>query len=77
MTNNSEYTPTTEEARVTYIHGTPTYCGVTRARTEFDRWLAEHDREVAKRAWDEGYGDDSEAHVPRANPYRSSEGEKP
>jgi hypothetical protein len=48
-----------------------------KAKESFDRWLAAHDREVAKRAWDEGYGDDSEAHVPRANPYRSgSEGKE-
>lgn len=24
-------------------------------RAAFDRWLAEHDREVAAEAWDEGY----------------------
>ena len=24
-------------------------------RNRFDRWLAEHDREVAEKAWDEGF----------------------
>lgn len=32
--------------------------------------LSEHDRQVAERAWDEGYGPDEECHTPRNNPYR-------
>jgi hypothetical protein len=39
-------------------------------RAEFDRWLADRDKEVAARAWDEGYGDDTDVHTPRTNPYR-------
>ena len=35
--------------------------------------LAEHDRQVAERAWDEGYGSDEECGVPRRNPYRKEQ----
>ena len=49
----------------------------------FDRWLAEHDRQVAERAWDEGqkagllradfeYGAVGYQHV-RGNPYRKEQ----
>lgn len=43
---------------------------------EFDRWLEEHDREVAERAWDEGwdkaerFGYPSEDPEFYENPYR-------
>ena len=33
----------------------------------------EHDRQVAERAWDEGYGSDEECHTPRRNPYRKEQ----
>lgn len=35
--------------------------------------LREHDRQVAERAWDEGYGPDEECHTPRRNPYRKEQ----
>lgn len=58
----SDYTPTTDELRDTYVSarasgepGSPP-CGKggeRLARTEFDRWLAQHDAEVAAMAlWD-------------------------
>lgn len=43
---------------------------------EFDRWLAEHNRQVRAEAWDEGYEDrraDEHEHRPGrkyANPYK-------
>lgn len=37
------------------------------------RWLTEHDRQVAERAWAEGYGSDEECHTPRRNPYRKDQ----
>lgn len=41
----TEYTPTTEEVRADASRS---------IRGDwFDRWLAEHDRQVAERAWDE------------------------
>ena len=43
-------TPTTEDVRFIWI---VSQTGCT-ARAEFDAWLAEHDREVAEKAWDEG-----------------------
>lgn len=39
-------------------------------QAEFDRWLAEHDAQVAARAWDEGY--DRGRYFPRRNPYRAA-----
>lgn len=43
------------------------------------RWLTEHDRQVAERAWDEGYNaghyvetEKHECDCPRANPYRKN-----
>lgn len=51
------------------------------AAEEFDRWIAEHDRQVAAEAWNEGYqagvhderiaaGWDYPATPGRANPYK-------
>ena len=42
----SDYTPTTEEVRAGY--STATYDDAT-AEIEFDRWLEEHDRQVARK----------------------------
>ena len=39
-------TVSTEQARVE---------AALKAKTAFDRWIAEHDRQVAERAWDEGH----------------------
>ncbi|UXO93877.1 hypothetical protein Pan2_58 [Pseudanabaena phage Pan2] len=61
----TEYTPTTEEVREAFVsHGESAWFPTADsydewkdaggAEGEFDRWLAERDRQVAERAWDEG-----------------------
>ena len=62
-----DFTPTTEDVRLIWIIS-QTGC---KARAEFDRWLAEHDREVAEKAWAEGHRQDAEGEDgPRfENPY--------
>lgn len=56
-----EYTPTAESVRDAYCHLQQTVLGERghpaheRFHAEFDRWLEAHDREVAARAWDEGF----------------------
>lgn len=61
----SEYTPTTDDIKFGYAM----HKSIANSRTsatgmgtklgvhfdEFDRWLAEHDRVVAERAWDQGF----------------------
>lgn len=62
-----DFTPTTEDVRLIWI---VSQTGCT-ARAEFDRWLAEHDREVAEKAWDEGYDYATNGKWgPGENPYR-------
>lgn len=74
-----ELTPTTEHVRTTYA----TYDGDWQPdfAADFDRWLVARDREMARRAWDEGY---RAGYVdrfkerdfdPGANPYREKESE--
>jgi hypothetical protein len=71
---SQHYTPATGEIRDAYVYLDK---GRTKlARAEFDRWLTEHDRETAAKAWDEGY-DAGETHgrMPSmypvtTNPYR-------
>lgn len=46
---------------------------IAEASDVFDAWIAEHDRQVAERAWGEGYGPDEECHTPRRNPYRKEQ----
>jgi len=46
----AEYTPTTRDVRDDYAR----YGGELDAFPEFDRWLTEHDRQVAEKAWTEG-----------------------
>lgn len=42
------YTPTTDEVRAMYVTGTPPHrVTVPAGNAEFDRWLAQHDAEVA------------------------------
>lgn len=58
--SDDEYTPTTENVRNTYAYIGQGFAPSTRknralAEAEFDRWLAEHDRQIAENAWDEGY----------------------
>lgn len=88
---SDEYTPTTEDVRDAYTHGAallPPYysdgfqAALAGRRAEFDRWLAAHDREVAARAWDEGYEAGREnalaepgSGIPGSNPYRVETGE--
>lgn len=78
----SEYTPTTERVRLRWLEAYEyerDMPGKIRERyadevlAQYDRWLAEHDRQVAERAWDEGYGSDEECHTPRRNPYRKEQ----
>lgn len=59
----SEYIPETSVVRVSYGRtGHDSYIESNRwaKEAEFDRWLAAHDREVAAKAWDEGYEAGSE-----------------
>lgn len=49
----SDFTPTTEQVRALYVHDASAPGQVERGE-EFDRWLAEHDRETAERAWRDG-----------------------
>lgn len=87
----SDYTPDTaavksayESAR--YEHSIANCISMDRAGREFDRWLAEHDRQVAERAWEEGarwaaveFGKDASMDesqvglVPSDNPYRKEQ----
>jgi len=48
-----EYTPSTEEVREEYWLASGDPSRDSKAKPEFDRWLAEHDRAVAAAAWDE------------------------
>lgn len=59
----SEFTPDTESVRYRYALDRTVMLGENefdRALGEFNRWLADHDREVAAKAWDEGYEAGSE-----------------
>lgn len=57
MPNDNEYEPTTEVVRDEWVHleGAIPPDGIPKREAAFDRWLAEHDRQVAAKAWDEGY----------------------
>ena len=85
----ADYTPTTGEVRDAYVRRRADekrffYDSRTRprARAEFERWLATHDREVAEKAWDEAVDTLSRhwedvapaavADLERRNPYRGS-----
>lgn len=46
----SDYTPSTDEVRLV-----STQLDDVMMVSTFDRWLAEHDRQVAEAAWDEGF----------------------
>lgn len=53
-----EYTPTTDEVRERYAaarYYLDNEDHLTESGREFDRWLAEHDRQVAERAWAKGF----------------------
>ena len=77
------YTPATEEVRAVYNQdefGNP--AGLNDPCPEFDRWLAEHDRQVAEKAWDDGLADGRDRWMDArefgdkpVNPYRKGETE--
>jgi phage terminase Nu1 subunit (DNA packaging protein) len=47
----ADYGPTTDEVRAMYVTGTPPHrVTVPAGNDEFDRWLAQHDAEVAAKA---------------------------
>lgn len=50
----SDWTPSTEQVRSHYVFNQSNQWDPERGEA-FDRWLVEHDRQVAERAWDEGY----------------------
>lgn len=77
----SDYTPTTERVRNSYANDIACFpkpenvfeanARAEAAKEEFDRWLAEHDRELQAEAWDE-----ATAHVNvtcNHNPYRQAQ----
>lgn len=85
----NEYTPGDQEVREDWISLVITsdgyYDGISEeeAIARWDRFIAEHDRQVAERAWDEGqkagllradfeYGAIGYQHV-RGNPYRKEQ----
>lgn len=92
--SDEQYVPTTEVVRETWAdarwdqYSARTW---TDAASEFDAWLAEHDRRVAERAWLEGAASEAEyakqlrlyfaiaatgtRPVPIANPYRKPQEE--
>ena len=47
---SDDYTPTTEEVETHWAD-----VGFAGDRASFRRWLADHDRQVAEKAWDEGF----------------------
>ena len=56
------------------VHGYITDRWANSRQPEFDRWLAEHDREVAEKAWDEGYDYATNGKWgPGENPYREED----
>jgi hypothetical protein len=70
----SDYIPTTEQIADAWHFASRDYPFKSRVkRAEFNRWLAEHDREVAAGAWDEGYyrgvRDSELVMEPADNPY--------
>lgn len=82
----SKYTPTTRGVRQGYTSGKVGRKEMMpmAAKKAFDRWLSEHDRQVAERAWDEG-GSAARENVAQGiyadgeqieNPYRAAKGEQ-
>lgn len=77
---SSEYTPDTEEVREDFtcavFEGIPSRRAMEDANFEwdrraaqFDRWLAEHDRQVAEAAWYECYNEMHDRTPYPDNPY--------
>ena len=71
----SDYTPNTGIVKAAYMVHMSGHERIEHkdAATEFDRWIAEHDRQIAETAWEEGattayyYAPDG---YPETNPYR-------
>lgn len=80
----SERTPNTATVRHGWIkgHPFPLFTDIDDRGAEFDRWLSERDRQVAERAWDEGwdaserYGYPIDEDDSYENPYRAAKGEQ-
>lgn len=51
------HTPTIEDVRNHYAYGCGPEHTWAESREDFDRWLSEHDRQVAERAWDRCVGE--------------------
>lgn len=72
---SKNFTPTTERVRDRYIEHSritgSTLGGPAEYGEAFDRWLAEHDRQVAKKAWWEG-AEDERLNGSPVNPYYTS-----
>lgn len=74
----TEYTPTTKEVRINYIGTTAELAADVPWRehrpAEFDRWIEEHDRQVAEESYDEGFANGVDYHADTIyaplNPYR-------
>lgn len=72
----NDYTPTAEQVRAFALG-----FGGMRSPEHWENWLAAHDREVAERAWDEGFRSAEEQHDGYAgvsgwtnnNPYREGD----
>lgn len=90
---DTEYTPTTDEVRETWgatrsnevRNGELDTRGVPEAESEFDRWRAQFEREVAERTWDEAVEethalgwlhDFAKSDALARNPYRADRIEK-
>jgi hypothetical protein len=50
---SNQHMPTTEVVRYTYVRLMHTF--LSDSGEGFDRWLADHDREIASKAWREGH----------------------
>lgn len=70
------WTPSTEQVRSHYVFDQGDRWDAERGQA-FDRWLAEHDREVAESAWNQGFDWTWDCRANRdANPYRRTSTDK-
>lgn len=79
----TDFTPSTAQVRDTYVRAMRNafIASAGEHREEFDRWIADHDRAVAEKAWAEGFDTgerDVHEHVTFdepciPNPYRRQE----
>lgn len=52
-----DYTPNTPEIRSAWVYGIQGSSDPLKVEKEFDRWLEEHDRQVAEKAYEEAKRD--------------------